>query len=100
MQYCFNARLLLYRQNASYYTGWPKKNATLSITNFKEFRDLIKVVSAVMSRTFFSQQNDTKINDFDERVLILDPFFWVSVIFKFAPFVSKVTFEVGRNFSE
>ena len=27
-----------------------------------------------MSRTFFFQQNDTKINDFDEGVLILDPF--------------------------
>ena len=53
-----------------------------------------------MSRTFFSQQNDTKIKDFDEGVLILEPFFWGNVIFKFAPFVSKVTFEVGRNFFE
>ena len=35
-----------------------------------------------MSRTFFFQQNDTKINDFDEGILILEPFFWVSVIFK------------------
>ena len=48
------------------YTGWPRKNAPLSTTNFKEISDLIKLVSAVMSRTFFSQQNDTKINDFDE----------------------------------
>ena len=64
------------------YTGWPRKNASLSITNFKEIRDLIKLVSAFMSRTFFFQQNDTKINDFDECVLILEPFFWVNVIFK------------------
>ena len=28
-----------------------------------------------MSRTFFFLQNDTKINDFDEGVLILEPFF-------------------------
>ena len=46
-------------------------------------------MSAFMSRTFFFQQNDTKINDFDEGV------FWGNVIFKFAPIVSKVTFEVG-----
>ena len=56
-------------------TGWPRKNATLLITNFKEIRDLIILVSAVMSRSFFFQQNYTKINDFDEGVLILEPFF-------------------------
>ena len=51
------------------YTGWPRKNATFPITNFKEIRDLIKLVSAVMSRTFFFQQNDKKINDFDQGIL-------------------------------
>ena len=35
-----------------------------------------------MRRKFFSQQNDTKINNFDEGVLILEPFFWGNVIFK------------------
>ena len=35
-----------------------------------------------MSRILFIQQNDTKINDFDEDVLILEPFFWGNVIFK------------------
>ena len=36
-----------------------------------------------MSRTFFFQQNDTKINDFDEGALIFFvQFFWVNVIFK------------------
>ena len=53
-----------------------------------------------MSRTFFFQQNDTKINDFNEGVLILEPFFWGNVIFKIAPFVSRLKFEVGRNFFE
>ena len=56
---------------------------------FKEIRDLIKLVSAVMSRTFFFQQNDTKINDFDEGILILEPFFLVNVIFKIRSFCIK-----------
>ena len=41
-----------------------------------------------------------KINDFDEAIFILEPFFWGNVIFKIAPFVSKVMFEVERNFFE
>ena len=39
-----------------------------------------------MSTTFFFQQNDTKINDFDEGVLILESFFLVNVIFKIRSF--------------
>ena len=35
-----------------------------------------------MSRTFFFQQNDIKINDFDEGVLIPEAFIWGNVIFK------------------
>ena len=35
-----------------------------------------------MSKTFFFQQNETKIKDFDEGVLILEQFFWGNVIFK------------------
>ena len=42
-----------------------------------------------MSMTFFFQQNDTKINDFDEGVLILEPFFWVNAIFKIRSFCFK-----------
>ena len=42
-----------------------------------------------MSRTFFFQQNGTKINDFDEGVLILEPFFWGNVIFKICSFCIK-----------
>ena len=46
-----------------------------------------------MSRTFFLQQNDTKINDFDEGVLILEPFSEAMPFSKFAPFVSNVSRE-------
>ena len=54
-----------------------------------------------MSRTFIFQQNDAKINDFDEGVLILKAIFLRQCHFpQFAPFVSKVTFEAGRNFVE
>ena len=42
-----------------------------------------------MSRTFIFQQNDTKINDFDEGILILEPFFWGNVIFKICSFCIK-----------
>ena len=34
--------------------------------------------------------NDTKINDFDEGVLILEPFFWGNVIFNFFFFRIKI----------
>ena len=49
--------------------GWSRKNARISITNFKEIGDVIKLVNAVISRTFFFQQND-----YDEGVLMLEPF--------------------------
>ena len=49
----------------------------------------MKLVSALMSRTFILQQNDPKINDFDEGVLILEPFFWGNVIFKICSFCIK-----------
>ena len=48
----------------------------------------------------FSKMILYKINDFDDGVLILEPFFWGYVITNFASFVSKVTIEVGRNFFE
>ena len=38
---------------------------------------------------FFSQQNDTKIINFDEGVLIIWPFFWGNVIFKICNFCLK-----------
>ena len=42
-----------------------------------------------MRRQFFFQQNDTKINDFDEGIWILEPFFWSNVIFKICFFCIK-----------
>ena len=45
-----------------------------------------------MSRTFFFLQNDTKINDFDEGILILEPFCWGNVIFKICSFCIKSHF--------
>ena len=51
-----------------------------------------------MSRTFFFQQNDTKINDFDEGVLILEPFFWGTMSFsKFALFFLSKVNDWGRE---
>ena len=83
------------------YTGWPRKNATPTIINFKEIGDEIELVSALMRIIIIFQQNNTKINDFDEGVMILELFFSEAMsISKYASFVSKVTFEVGRNFFE
>ena len=42
-----------------------------------------------MRRQFFFQQNDTKIKDFDEGVLIVEPFFWGNVIFNICYFCIK-----------
>ena len=53
-----------------------------------------------MGRKFFFQHNGTKINYFDEGVLILGPFSEAMLFSKFASFVSKVTIDVGRNFFE
>ena len=84
------------------YTGWPRKNATLSITNFKEIRHLIKLVSAVISRTFFFQQNDTKINDFDEggfdfRAIFLSQCHFQNSLLLYHK--SRLRY-IGRNFFE
>ena len=38
---------------------------------------------------FFLKQNDTKISDFDEGVLILEPFLWSNIIFKICFFCIK-----------
>ena len=57
------------------YTGWPRKNATLTINNFKKTRDRMKKLCPLLRIKFFFQQEDTKIVNFDEGVLILEPFF-------------------------
>ena len=81
-----------------YYTGWPKKNATLTINNFKKTRDRMKKLCASSRIKFFSQQDDTKNANFDEGVLILWPLFWCNVIFKICTSISKVTIYVPKIF--
>ena len=78
-----------------FYTGWPRKNAKLTINNFKKMRDRMKTC-ALLHIKFFSQQDHTKIVNFDEGVLILWPFFWGNVIFKLCPSISKVTIYIPK----
>ena len=80
------------------YTGWPKKNATLTINNFKKTMDRMKKLCALSRIKFLSQQDDTKNANFDEGVLILWPLFWCNVIFKICPSISKVTIYVPKIF--
>ena len=49
-----------------------------------------------MRRKLYFQQNDTKINNFDEGVLILEPFFWGNDIFKIC-FFSIKSHDWGRE---
>ena len=79
-----------------HYTGWPSKNATPMINNFKKTRDRMKELCALMHIKFFSQHNDTKIINFDEGVLILWPFFWGNVIKKIYHFCLKLTIDVPK----
>ena len=58
----------------------------------------MKKLCALLCIKFFSQQDDTKIVNFDEDVLILLPFFWGNVIFKICPSISKVTSYVLKIF--
>ena len=51
--------------SAPCYTGWPRKNATLTINNFKKRRDRMKKLCALLRIKFFTQQDDTKIVNFD-----------------------------------
>ena len=70
-------------------TGWPRKNATLTINDFKKTRDRINKLCPLLRIKKKFQQDDTKIINFDERVWILWPFFWGNVIFKICHFCLK-----------
>ena len=37
------------------YTGWPRKNATLTINNFKKTKDRMKKLCALLRMKFLSQ---------------------------------------------
>ena len=51
-----------------------------------------------MSRIFFFLQNDTKINDFDEGILILKPFSEAMSFQNLLLLYQKSHFEVGEEF--
>ena len=77
-------------KNYSSYTGWPRKNATPTINDFKKTKDRInKLCPFLCLKKIFFQQDDIKIINFDEGVLILWPFFWGNVIFKICHFCLK-----------
>ena len=56
----------IYRRRFIYYTGWPRKNATLTINNFNKTRDRMKKLCALLRIKLFSQRDDTKIVNFDD----------------------------------
>ena len=56
------------------YTGWPKKNATLTINNIKKTRDRIKKLCALSRIEFFSQQDGTKNTNFAFKILYFKGF--------------------------
>ena len=58
----------------------------------------MKKLCALLHIKFFSQQDDTKIVNFDEGVSILWPFFRGNVIFKICPSISKVIIYVPKFF--
>ena len=57
------------------YTGWPRKNETPTINERKKKGDGIKTLCTLLRVKFFFQQDDTKIINFVEGVLILLLFF-------------------------
>ena len=98
---CRSEEVIRFYWHIYIYTGWPRKNATLTINNFKKTRDRIKKLCALLRIKFFSQQDDTKIVKFDEGVLILWPFFWGNnnnIILKICPSNSKVIIYVPKIF--
>ena len=79
----------VFQINLVVYTGWPRKNATLTINDFKKTRDRINELCPLLRIKFFFQKDDTKIINFDEGVWILWPFFWGNIIFKICHFCLK-----------
>ena len=57
--------------NLRSYTGWPRKNATTLIVNFKNIVDETELFFFLFGRTFIFQQNDTMIIIFGSGVWIL-----------------------------
>ena len=80
------------------YTGWPRKNATPTIHDFKKTRDRINKLCPLLRIQFFFQENDTKIIYFHEGFWFYGCFTEAMSFSKFATFVSKVTIDVRKLF--
>ena len=76
--------------------GGPER-MQYKINNFKKTRDRMKKLCALLRINFFSQQNDTKIVNFDEGVLILWPFSEALSISRFALLSQKSQFTYRVN---
>ena len=81
-----NSKLI---NNSFDYTGGPQKECNTYDQWFKKTRDRINKLCPLLRIKFFYQQDDTKIINFDEGVLILWLFFWGNVIFKICHFRLK-----------
>ena len=46
------------------YTGWPRKNATTLIVNFKDIINKTELIFILLCGKFIFQQNDTMIINF------------------------------------
>ena len=81
------------------YTGWPRKNATLTINDFKKTRDRINKLCPLLRIKFSFQQDDTKIINFDEGRLDSMAVFLRQCQYQNLPLLSqKSQFDVTENF--
>ena len=51
------------------YTGWPRKNATILIVNFKDIINKTELIFILLCGKFIFQQSDTMITNFGDRRL-------------------------------
>ena len=81
------------------YTAWPKKNATHAIVNFFKVIQNMSLVIISWVRTFFFQQNDTMIINFDWGVWIWGLFFGGNVVSKIYYFLHSSDHQNTEIFS-
>ena len=63
---CSTVKDMIFKVANSYvphYTGWPRKNATTLIVNFKDINKT-ELIFILLRRKLISQQNDTMIINF------------------------------------
>ena len=61
---CARTHMTSTKHNMVHYTGWPRKNATTLIVNFKNIVDETELFFILFGRTFIFQQIDTMIINF------------------------------------